>query len=87
MIVEMVLWAYPDVKIYQIIYLKYVQCITCQLYLNKCVQGFPGNSAGKELTYKAGDPASIPGSGRHPGEGMGYPTPVFLDFPDGSDGK
>ena len=37
MIVEMVLWAYPDVKIYQIIYLKYVQCITCQLYLNKCV--------------------------------------------------
>ena len=37
MIVEMVLLAYPGVKIYQIIYLKYMQCITCQLYLNKCV--------------------------------------------------
>ena len=37
MIVEIVLWAYPDVKIYQITHLKYVQCITCQLYLNKCV--------------------------------------------------
>ena len=35
--------------------------------------GFPGSSAGKEPTCKAGDPVSIPGSGRPPGEGIGYP--------------
>ena len=31
--------------------------------------GFPGGSDGKESTYKAGDPGSIPGLGRSPGEG------------------
>ena len=35
--------------------------------------GFPDSSVGKEPTYNAGDPGSIPGSGRSPGEGMGYP--------------
>ena len=30
---------------------------------------------------------SIPGLGRSPGEGTGYPTPVFLGFPGGSDGE
>ena len=34
--------------------------------------GFPGSSAGKESTCNAGDPGSIPGSGRFPGEGIGY---------------
>ena len=34
--------------------------------------GFPGGSDGKESAYKAGDPGSIPGSGRSPGEGNGY---------------
>ena len=29
----------------------------------------------------------IPGLGRAPGEGIGYPTPVFLGFPCGSAGK
>ena len=32
-----------------------------------------GISAGKEFTCKAGDPSSIPGFGRPPGEGIGYP--------------
>ena len=36
-------------------------------------QGFPGSSVGKESACNAGDPGSIPGSGRSPGEGMGYP--------------
>ena len=49
--------------------------------------GFPGSSAGKESSCNAGDPGSIPGSGRSPGEGTGYPLPVFLGFPSGSDGK
>ena len=35
--------------------------------------GYPGNSADKESTCKAGDPGSIPGSGRSTGEGIGYP--------------
>ena len=35
--------------------------------------GFPGGSAGKESTCNAGDQGSIPGLGRSPGEGKGYP--------------
>ena len=40
--------------------------------------GFPGSSDGKASAYNAGDPGSIPGSGRSPGEGNGNPLPVFL---------
>ena len=35
--------------------------------------GFPSGSAGKESGYNAGDLGSIPGLGRFPGEGNGYP--------------
>ena len=35
--------------------------------------GFPGSSAGKEFACNAGDPGSIPGSGRSTGEGISYP--------------
>ena len=35
--------------------------------------GFPGGSAGKESTCNAGDLGSIPGLGRFPEEGKGYP--------------
>jgi len=35
--------------------------------------GCSGSSAGKESTCNAGDPALIPGSGRSPEEGLGYP--------------
>ena len=38
--------------------------------------GFPRGSAGKESACNAGDLASIPGLGRSPGEGKGFP-PVF----------
>ena len=34
---------------------------------------FPGSSTGKEYAWNGGDPGSIPGSGRSPGEGIGYP--------------
>ena len=34
---------------------------------------FPDGSDGKVSAYNAGDPASIPGSGRSPGEGNGNP--------------
>ena len=50
-------------------------------------QGFPDSFVGKESTCNAGDPGSIPGSGRSPGEGKRLPTPVILGFPCGSAGK
>ena len=40
---------------------------------NFCSWGFPGSSAGKESACNAGGPGSIPGMGRSPGEGVGYP--------------
>ena len=33
--------------------------------------GFLGSSVGKEATYNAEDPGSVPGLGRSPGEGNG----------------
>ena len=41
-----------------------------KVQLIKCV---PGNLAGKESARNARDPGLIPGSGRSPGEGKGYP--------------
>ena len=35
--------------------------------------GFPCGSAGKESACNAGDLGSMPGLGRSPGEGKGYP--------------
>ena len=37
------------------------------------VMGFPHSSVAKESACSAGDPGSIPGSGRSAGEGIGYP--------------
>ena len=39
---------------------------------------FSGGSDGKASAYNAGDPGSIPGLGRSPGEGNGNPLPAFL---------
>jgi len=35
--------------------------------------GFPGGSTGKESACSVGDLSSIPGLGRSPGKGHGYP--------------
>ena len=35
--------------------------------------GFPESSVGKESACNAGDPGSIPGTGRSTGKGIGYP--------------
>ena len=48
--------------------------------------GFTGRSAGKESTCNAGDPSSIPESGRFL-KWDRLPTPVFLGFSGGSNGK
>ena len=37
------------------------------------IGGFPCGSGGNESTCKVGDPGSIPGSERSPGEENGYP--------------
>ena len=39
--------------------------------------GFPGGLNGKESTYNAGDPGSIPGLGRSPGEGNGNDSSIL----------
>ena len=41
--------------------------------VHKDVLGFPCGSAGKESACNVGDLRSIPGWGRSPGEGKGYP--------------
>ena len=42
-------------------------------YLLPYLKGFPAGSGGKESACSVGDPGSIPGSGRSPGEGNGTP--------------
>ena len=42
-------------------------------FLSFFLMGFPGGSAGKESAYNAGDLDLIPGMGRSPEEGNGYP--------------
>ena len=45
--------------------------------------GLPGGSDSKEFACNTGAQGLIPGSGRSPREGNGYPLPVFLpgEFP------
>ena len=49
--------------------------------------GFPDSSVGKESSCNAGDPGSIPGSGRSAEEGIGYPLQSSCAFFCGSAGK
>ena len=52
-------------------------CVCIRAYIFICTHVYmrasPGSSAGEESTCNAGDPSSIPESGRSPGEGTGYP--------------
>ena len=41
---------------------------------------FPGGSTGKESAFYAGELGSIPGLGRSPGEGIGYPLQYSWTF-------
>ena len=45
----------------------------CILKLIHASMGFPCSSVGKESACSAGNLGSIPGLGRSPGEGKGYP--------------
>ena len=42
---------------------------------------FSDNSVGKESACNAGDPGSVPGSGRSAGEGIGYPLQYSWSSP------
>ena len=44
------------------------------LYLYFQIYWYIGGSDGKESAYKVGDPGSIPGLGRSPGNGNGNPV-------------
>ena len=44
----------------------------CHLHTGMHCSGFPGSSSDKESICNAGDPSSVPGSGRSPGDGIGY---------------
>ena len=44
------------------------------------IQGFPDSSADKEPACNAGDPSSIPGCGRSPIKGIGYPLQFAWAF-------
>ena len=64
---------------YDSTYMKYIEkekmmVIEIRLLITK---GFPGGSDGKASVYNAGDPGSIPGLGKSPGEGNGNP---LLDY-------
>ena len=59
-------------------YLKYRMSRMTHLVLelelaDQNVEGFPDSSSGKESACNAGDLSLIPGLGRSPGGGIGYP--------------
>ena len=59
------------------LYLNFWDVGSCNINTYFCpdleLLGFPHSSVGKEFTCNAGDPNSISGLGRSPGEGKGYP--------------
>ena len=55
-----------------ILFLCFAECLKYTA-MDKEDRGFPGGSDGKESSCSGRDPGSIPGSGRSPGEGNGYP--------------
>ena len=61
--------------IYVYIYINYnfLKCYIMYTLIYLIYRGFPGGSEGKESACNVGDPGSIPGSGRSPGEGNGNP--------------
>ena len=59
---------YSSIYIYYLVIYSHVY-----IFFQISLPDFPGGSDGKESACNAGGPGSIPGSGRSPGEGNGYP--------------
>ena len=60
--------------------IRYLKCTSWWYYTHThththkhIVKDFSGSSAGKDSACNVGNPSSIPGSGRSPGEGIVYP--------------
>ena len=51
----------------------YLHSVLTHCVLRSQLNVYPDGSDGKEAACNAGDPGSIPGLGRCPGEGNGYP--------------
>ena len=61
--------------------LKELICVKCFRLHVTLSMGFPDSSVGKESACNAGNPGLIPGLGRSPGEGIGYPLQYFWASP------
>ena len=61
-----------NIYIYNIKYIPYIHNII-YIYIYIYMWGFPVGSDGEESACDVGDPGSISGLGRSPGEGSGYP--------------
>ena len=57
--------------------LMLLSTFSCAYLLFVCKVGFPGSSVGKDSACNAGDPSSIPESGRSTGEGMGSHSSIL----------
>ena len=65
---------YHIYMIYVYIYMCVCVCVYIYIYIYIYVYiCVPDSSVGKESTCNAGDPGSVSGSGRFPGEGKDYP--------------
>ena len=53
--------------------LSLLRITSMQLCVTFMVKDFPGGSDSKASAYNVGDPGSVPGLGRSPGEGNGNP--------------
>ena len=53
--------------------MQYTKLVALYLLKSDIIEGFPGGSEVKASACNVGDLASIPGSGRSPGEGNGNP--------------
>ena len=68
--IVLALWNFLNLRRGQFSLFYFFGIIICIFTL---MLGFPGGSAGKESACNVGDLGSIPGVGRSPGEGKGYP--------------
>ena len=66
-------WTHATNNLPNVIVLQRASLVVQMVENPPAMQGFPGSSAGKESACNAGDLSLIPGLGRSPGEGTGYP--------------
>ena len=62
-----------NISIWELSVFQFIVQSVCNEVFLLVSLGFPGGLAGKEFAFTVGDLCSIPGLGRSPGEGKGYP--------------